>query len=541
MNSVTVSVIEKEPLPTWANHTFKGWYYDSAYNSKVSFPLSVTRAMTLYAKWEEQITEITYTVSDGEITGIASAPEGELELVIPSEINGETITGLAFGAFANNKNIVKVTLPSTIKTIAGQSFRYCTALAEVNLPDTVVDIRPGAFEKCYALTSIDLPESLDNIAQNAFMESGLTSIKFPNTLKSVGAYAFGDCTALAEADLGSVETLDRGAFSGCTSLTSVVVPETVKTTDHHIFTDCTQLADIKILADNAYVYSSMVYGTAYYNNPENWTDGVLYIGKYLITAKLGEETDYNPSLVTVKEGTTVISAFAFDDCYKDNITSINLPSTLLTIGESAFRDLAKLADINIPDSVTRIVAAILDGTAIYNTDNSYWSDNGLYVGNYLIAAKRVAMSEFTVKDGTKLIADGQLFGGYSSSVTSVNLPDSLEIIGTENFSDTSITEIVFPANIRIISDEAFYFCSSLTSVDTSACARLKSIGYSAFAVCGITSFYIPSSVTAVGEVVFNGNKNITVNCAAPSKPDGWHTDWSRNYSGTTTVNWGVQI
>ena len=473
MNSVTVSVIEKEPLPTWANHTFKGWYYDSAYNSKVSFPLSVTRAMTLYAKWEEQITEITYTVSDGEITGIASAPEGELELVIPSEINGETITGLAFGAFANNKNIVKLTLPSTIKTIAGQSFRYCTALAE--------------------------------------------------------------------ADLGSVETLDRGAFSGCTSLTSVIVPETVKTTDHHIFTDCTQLADIEILADNAYVYSSIINNTAYYNNPENWTDGVLYVGKYLITAKFGEEKEYNPSLVTVKEGTTVISAFAFDDCYKDNITSINLPSTLLTIGERAFRDLAKLADINIPDSVTRIGAAILDGTAIYNTDNSYWSDNGLYVGNYLIAAKRVAMSEFTVKDGTKLIADGQLFGGYSSSVTSVNLPDALEIIGTENFSDTSITEIVLPANIRIISDEAFYFCSSLTSVDTSACARLKSIGYSAFAVCGITSFYIPSSVTAVGEVVFNGNKNITVNCVAPSKPDGWHTDWSRNYSGTTTVNWGVQI
>ena len=89
-----------------------------------------------------------------------------------------------------------MTLPSTIKTIAGQSFRYCTALAEVNLPDTVVDIRPGAFEKCYALTSIDLHESLDNIAQNAFMESGLKSIKFPDTLKSVGAYAFGDCTAL---------------------------------------------------------------------------------------------------------------------------------------------------------------------------------------------------------------------------------------------------------------------------------------------------------------------------------------------------------
>lgn len=39
------------PLPPIEeDYTFEGWYYDSAYNSKVSFPLSVTRAMTLYAE-----------------------------------------------------------------------------------------------------------------------------------------------------------------------------------------------------------------------------------------------------------------------------------------------------------------------------------------------------------------------------------------------------------------------------------------------------------------------------------------------------------
>lgn len=128
--------------------------------NKVTFPLTVTQSMTLYAKWEAQVTEVTYSFSNGEITDIASAPAGKIELNIPSEINGQTVTSIKYGAFDENDNIVKVTVPSTIKTIAGNAFRFCGSLSEVNLPDTVTSIGPGAFERCDSLTSIYLRTTL---------------------------------------------------------------------------------------------------------------------------------------------------------------------------------------------------------------------------------------------------------------------------------------------------------------------------------------------------------------------------------------------
>lgn len=427
MAPVTVSVIETEPAPTRANYTFKGWYYDSSLTNKVSFPLTVTRAMTLYAKWEGKTSDITYIVSNGIIQGIASAPAGMLELDIPSEIDGETITGLKFGVFKGNNNIVKVTIPSTIKTIAGESFRDCTSLVEVNLPDTVTSINSSSFKGCSALTSIDLPESLTSIGSNAFKESGLTSVVFPNNLKSISEYAFGNCKALIEADMGSVESLGRGVFNNCTSLTSVTIPETVTYLEHHVFTGCTALADIDILADDAYLYYSLIDDTAYYENADNWKNGVLYIGKYIIVANTDDE---GITSVDIEEDTSVIAAFAFRyNC--SSLSSVSIPESVIRIGDDAFNE-----------------------TALYNNSSNWWN-NGLYVDNCLLAVKATSMTSFTVKEGTRLIADGKLFDSYSSSVTQVSLPSSLETIGRENFGYTGITEITLPQNLKRIYDEAF--------------------------------------------------------------------------------------
>lgn len=378
---------------------------------------------------------------------------------------------------------------------------------------------------------------MTSISADAFAYTGLTSVTFQSLLKSVGQYAFQNCRSLTQVDLGNVETLGRGVFNYCTSLTSVTVPATVKSMDHHVFTQCTSLTYIDILADNAYIYYSLVDDTPYYNDPNNWKNGVLYIGKYAV---VGNTDKAGVTSLTLEANTTVIAAFAFEyNCR--SLTSVTLPSSLLTVGESAFKDCAKLNSINMPDSVTRVGSDVLKGTAIYDSNGSYWSDNGFYVGKYLLAVKNTSLSKFTVKDGTKLIADGELFGNYASSLTEVTLPASLEVIGTENFSNTGITEIVLPASLKKISEKAFYYCSSLTSVDTSVCTALDSIGYSAFAGCNISSFDMPASVRNIDELIFNFNADITVNCPMSSAPDGWHPDWSKNNRGSVTVNWGSAV
>lgn len=49
---VNVTKIEQEPLTTWDNHIFNGWYTTETYENHVEFPYVVNADQTLHAKWE---------------------------------------------------------------------------------------------------------------------------------------------------------------------------------------------------------------------------------------------------------------------------------------------------------------------------------------------------------------------------------------------------------------------------------------------------------------------------------------------------------
>lgn len=49
---VNITKIEQEPLTTWNNHIFKGWYTTETYENHVEFPYVVNADQTLHAKWE---------------------------------------------------------------------------------------------------------------------------------------------------------------------------------------------------------------------------------------------------------------------------------------------------------------------------------------------------------------------------------------------------------------------------------------------------------------------------------------------------------
>ena len=388
------------------------------------------------------------------------------------------------------------------------------------------------FEYCTSLKSINLHEGITSISADAFMYSGLTSIEFPNSLTKIGNYAFKGCEDLASVNFNKVETLGTGAFYDCPSLTQISLPETLKSMEHHTFTDCSNLTSVEILSDSATIRYSCFDRTAYFNDDKNWENGALYVGKYLIVL------DYNFTGTTfvVKEGTTVIADFAFN-INSLKISTIQLPETVTIIGESAFENLSTLNNINVPNSVIKIGVDAFYNTGIYNSNNSYWYNNGLYMNHFLVAVKDVSMQSFEIKEGTTRISDGALFGYSSKNVTEIILPDSLIYIGSENFKSTKITQITLPANLEFIGEYAFYMCSSLTTVDTSKCTKLNTIESCAFASCNISEVTIPVSVQIMGDLIFNHNKQITVNCQAVSKPIGWHNDWAKNNTGNITVNW----
>ena len=159
--------------------------------------------------------------------------------------------------------------------------------------------------------------------------------------------------------------------------------------------------------------------------------GVLYSkdGKRLLEGNL-ELKEY-----TVRKGTRVICDRAFqgyiDDefdflCYS-SLTSLSLPSSLQSIGDSAFEECISLTSLTLPSSLQSI-------------------------GNDAFA--------------------------WCESLTSLTLPSSLQSIGDSAFKDCeSLTSLTLPSSLQSIGNDAFDYCNSLSTlyIPTGTEAHFKSI------------------------------------------------------------------
>ena len=320
-----------------------------------------------------------------------------------------------------------------VTSIGLHAFLDCSKLTSVTIPNSVTSIGDGAFSRCTFLTSITIPNSMTSIGDGAFSScSSLTSITIPNTVTSIG----------------------YGAFDGCSSLTSVTIPNSVTSIGEDAFE-----------------------GTGIYTNAANWKNGALYINNCLIRVKEDFMGDY-----TIKAGTRLIAGGAFDGCESltsitipnsvisigefafdgcTSLTSVTIPNSVISIGGRAFENCSSLISVTIPNSVTSIGEDAFEGTGIY-TNAANWKNGALYINNCLIRVKEDFMGDYTIKAGTRLIANGAFDG--CSSLTSVTIPNSVTSIGGDAFDGcTSLTSITIPNSVTSIGRDAFWNCSSLTS------------------------------------------------------------------------------
>lgn len=105
------------------------------------------------------------------------------------------------------------------------------------------------------------------------------------------------------------------------------------------------------------------------------------------------------------------------------------------------------------------------------------------------------------------IGDDAFYG--CSSLTSVTIPNSVTEIGSEAFYGCSgLTSITIPNSVTSIGHDAFHGCSNLTSVTIPN--SVTSIYIGTFYNCsGLTSISIPNSVTSIWDNAFYGCNSLT--------------------------------
>ena len=111
------------------------------------------------------------------------------------------------------------------------------------------------------------------------------------------------------------------------------------------------------------------------------------------------------------------------------------------------------------------------------------------------------LERYRIREGTRVICDEAF--SECSSLTSIELPSSVTHIGDYAFKWCSrLTSIVLPSSVTHIGNSAFWWCSSLTSIELPS--SVTHIGDRAFLGCrSLTSLVLPSSVTHIGDRAFD--------------------------------------
>ena len=240
------------------------------------------------------------------------------------------------------------------------------------------------------------------------------------------------------------------------------------------------------------------------------SDGTLYIGGTgNVNQYVGDSWNKDQvKKIIVQEGITELDGDAFASLY--NLTTVELPDGLKTIGDFAFSRCEKLNGITIPESVTSIGNFAFSETGISENDDN-WNNNILYVDDWavmlLLAEGETINGDYVIREGTVGLSD-MLFV-KSTSLTSITLPESLKYVGDDTFNScVNLTEANLGSKIVTIGDNTFAACNSLESINLPE--SLTSIGEYAFSGCSsLSEVEIPADVRSIGAFAFNGCRNLT--------------------------------
>ena len=309
-----------------------------------------------------------------------------ISVTIPSSVNAIGTGGIdpynmyeSRGTFYNCTGLTSVVIPSSITMINDGTFFGCTGLTSVTIPNSVTSIGRNAFRGCTNLTSVNISTGITTISGGTFMGcTGLTSVSIPNGVECIGEKnmysgrgAFEGCTSLASVTIpSSVTFIGVYAFEGCKGLASVNIPGSVDTIGQEAFAGCTGLAPVSIpdsVTFIGYDAFSLVKSIFYHGSATGSPWGALSLNgeidgdfvftdstKTYLVAYVG-----NGGSVTIPSTVDTIGVSAFYEC--DGLTSVTIPNSVTSIGWSAFQGCTGLTSVTIPNSVTSIEGGAFRG------------------------------------------------------------------------------------------------------------------------------------------------------------------------------------
>ncbi|KAK8894665.1 hypothetical protein M9Y10_023102 [Tritrichomonas musculus] len=376
-----------------------------------------------------------------------------------------------------------------------------------------IDILPGgkvgdnAFKNCYQLegplTISPFSKLNTTIGSNAFQNAGIISCTIPE-IKLISSSAFENCSRLESISSLNVETISASAFrydsklvvqtirskliaanafEQCRKLGAEITLDVTYKKDYELpddvligesaFAECNNLETLNINVDET--ISNITTVTSLFNTPKigkkafhrSGLKGPLNIP--FIVKDIGEDAfSFTPSLnsLTIEPGKTIDLTIQNQAFYHSAIANnLFIPYQVISIGELAF-------------AFNKIPSLTIAGTGLGSDEYTSIDSRAFYSCNLLkkltfgddnthfdkTVFRGCLLEKLELGEGIDEIPE-EAFYGMSSITGSINIPNSVESVGSRAFSGCNkINEISFSdgSQCASIGDAAFYGCTAMT-------------------------------------------------------------------------------
>jgi len=308
----------------------------------------------------------------------------------------------------------------------------------------VTSIRYQAFLGKTSITSMTVPDSVENIGYGAFRSCiNLASIDLSNNITAIANDTFYTCGSLTSVIIpDNVTIIHDYAFAYCRKLTSVTVPDKVTSIGNSSFFYCDMLVSID-LPDSLRTIGSLAFHTCKSLVSVTIPENVTVINSFTFYSCISLTS------VTMPENLTSIGTSAFSTC--TSLTSVTIPGNVTTIGNQVFRLCGSLTSLAIPSSVTSIGVMVfyqcfnLTSIDVDPSNPNYASVGGVLYNKaltYLVQYPLAIAGPFTVPNNVTTIGYQAFY--YCTSLTSVTIPSSVDLIMNYGLSNcTVMTEMIF--------------------------------------------------------------------------------------------------
>lgn len=369
------------------------------------------------------------TISNLTVTGKIDARdfttmEDEMTLLQVLDLSEANIV-----AFSGVRKLNAFNVPDPENAIPFAAFADKT-LNSIIIPNTADSLNKGVFQNFSGNINVneknDHFSSLDGILFNKTQtillkcpvsKSGVYTV--PSTVTHLGREAFLNCKYLTQVLLPTKLTrIDDSAFRGCKNLTQVLLPKLLTYIGPYAFGECIGLKSFTVPESVSFIGESALFTNQ---------------GDCKFDINVDENNPYFSSLDNVvfdKNKTRLMI------CSRLKSGSYTIPSTVTTIDPRAFAVCGLLTSIQIPISVINI------GETAF-ADCSNWK------GTLTIPSSITKIADFT-------------FGGCD--FTSVLIPNTITSIGDWAFiANRNLKTITIPSSVNHLGELAFS-CENLTSI-----------------------------------------------------------------------------